>query len=271
MNGDWIQAIQGMILDMDGVLWKESQALADLPAVFGHIRDQGWQVMCMTNNSTRTPDHYLERLDSLGVELEPWQVINSSETTASYLKQEYPQGGSIYAVGEEGLYSALQDYGFETLHDQEGETLPLAVVAGMDRSLTYLKIEQAARLIRAGVPFIGTNPDKTYPTPEGLSPGAGVVLAAIEAASGTSPTIMGKPHQRMYLTALERLGCSAEEVLVVGDRLETDIQGAQGVGCRSALVFSGVTSPQELDHWSPAPDVTAQDIHQLIVSITNYA
>jgi len=270
MEPDWVQSLCGIILDMDGVLWKEDQPLGDLPAAFGMIEKEGWQVMGMTNNSTRTPDQYLQRLRKFGVELRPGQVINSSEATAHYLHDRFPEGGPVFMVGEEGLLTALEQRGFKPFQTKRSNTKPVAVVAGMDRALTYLKIETAARYIRDGSPFIGTNPDKTYPTPEGLSPGAGVVLAAVEAASGQVPMIMGKPHRRMYQTALERMGCAAEQVLVVGDRLETDILGAQEMGCKSALVLSGISSRDDIQEWSPPPDAVAENVNQLFVELLNY-
>ena len=270
MNPDWIQDLCGIILDMDGVLWKEDQPLGDLPAAFGMIRKQGWQIMGMTNNSTRTPDHYLDRLRKFGVELQPGQVINSSEATAHYLYDRFPEGGAVFMIGEEGLRTALEQKGFKSYQTEVPETEPVAVVAGMDRELTYLKIETAARYIRGGSLFIGTNPDKTYPTPEGLSPGAGVVLAAVEAASGQAPLVMGKPHKRMYQTVLERMGCEPARVLVVGDRLETDILGAQEIGCKSALVLSGISSREDVREWSPQPDMIAENINRLFVELLDY-
>ncbi|MFO7944941.1 MAG: HAD-IIA family hydrolase [Anaerolineales bacterium] len=266
MDKTWISELKGIVLDMDGVLWKGPQPLVDLPAVFSLIEERGWNVLGMTNNSTRTPTYYLSKLESFGVELENWQVINSSETTAYYLKKKYSQGGAVYMIGERGLRNALKDQGFY-LVDDKGKRKPLAVVAGMDRNLTYKKIEKAARFIREGIPFLGTNPDKTYPTPEGLAPGAGVVLAAIEAASGVQPLVMGKPQQRMYQVALDRLSCSPEKTLVVGDRLETDILGAQNAGCRSALVLSGVASKEDLRNWTPAPDLVGDDVLTLFTSL----
>lgn len=266
MDKRWINELEGIILDMDGVLWKGSQPLVDLPALFSLIEKRGCNVLGMTNNSTRTPTHYISKLESFGVELENWQVINSSETTAYYLKKKFPQGGGVYMIGERGLRTALKDQGFFLVEDR-GKREPLAVVAGMDRNLTYKKIEKAARFIREGIPFLGTNPDKTYPTPEGLAPGAGVVLAAIEAASGVQPLVMGKPRQRMYHVALDRLSCSPENTLVVGDRLETDILGAQNAGCRSALVFSGVASREDLRNWTQAPDLVGDDVLTLFASL----
>lgn len=260
--------IKGIILDMDGVLWRGDQPLADLEEIFFQLKEMDLRVMAVTNNSTKTPTAYLERLSRFGVDLEAWQVLNSSEAAAKYLKGRFPEGGPVYVVGENGLYQALQEKGFyhqSEIGDEEDSIL--AVVAGMDRELTYRKIERAAELIRSGILFMGTNPDKTYPTPEGFSPGAGVVLKAIETASGVKPLIMGKPRSEIFQAALDRLGCSPEEVLMIGDRLETDIQGAQQAGCRTGLVFSGVTTREEGENFRPPPDLMADNITEMIAML----
>jgi len=119
-------------------------------------------------------------------------------------------------------------------------------------------------LIRAGAPFIATNPDPTFPTPEGLVPGAGAIIAAIEAATGVEAEVIGKPNPGMYRVALQRLKAAPEETLVVGDRLETDIAGAQALGCRTALVLSGVTDEQRARQWDPAPDWIFPDLQTLL-------
>jgi 4-nitrophenyl phosphatase len=138
------------------------------------------------------------------------------------------------------------------------------VVAGMDRKLTYDKLRRATLLIRAGAPFIGTNPDKTFPVPEGLIPGAGSILAALETATGVTPLIMGKPSPAMYEVALMRLGTSPAETLVIGDRLETDIEGAQKIGCRTGLVLSGVTTAVQARLWKPQPDIIAENLESIV-------
>jgi 4-nitrophenyl phosphatase len=139
------------------------------------------------------------------------------------------------------------------------------VVAGLDRTLTYDKLTQAALLIREGSLFIGTNPDRTYPMPGGrLVPGAGAVLAALEAATDVAPVIIGKPAPEMYQVAMERLGTLAGETLVVGDRLETDIAGAQALGCQTALVLSGVTTQAAALAWEPAPDWIEANLTELL-------
>ena len=265
MEKDQLQQLCGVLLDADGVLWKENQPLADLPGIFRRLDNLGLNVVVVTNNSTKSPEAYLKRFQGLGVTLEPGQVINSSLATAEYLSQQFPEGGHVFLVGESGLFETLEDFGF-THHDPSREETQelLAVVAGMDRELTYQKIDRAAALIRSGILFIGTNPDKTYPTPEGLAPGAGTVLAALEAASGTEPQIMGKPRAGLFQSAFRKLDCPPEQVLMVGDRLETDILGAHRAGCLSALVLSGVSSTEDAANFDPAPDMTFGNVTDVV-------
>jgi 4-nitrophenyl phosphatase len=244
---------------MDGVVWRGPDPIGDLPTIMDEISQLGWKFILATNNSTRTPSQYLEKLRRFGVSLESWQVINSSQATAHYLSQEYPEGGAVYVVGEEGLENTLTEKGF--YHDSSRAA---AVVVGMDRTLTYEKLRLATLLIRTGAKFIGTNPDRTFPTPEGLIPGAGAILAALQAATDVQPIVIGKPQPEMYRIALERLGTNPEETLVVGDRLETDIAGAQNLGCPTGLVLSGVTSRKALQEWSLAPDFLAEDLEDLV-------
>jgi len=248
-----------MILDMDGVLWRGDQPLGDLPKIFNWLDKRGYRVVLATNNATLSVKDYQSKISRFGVELEAWQIVNSSQAVGHYLKQRYPSGGKVYIIGEAGLIETLAGYGF--LHE---DTDVLAVVAGMDRHLTYEKLRKATLLIRNGALFIGTNPDRTYPVPEGLVPGAGAVLAALEAATDISPNIIGKPAPEMYRVALERLAVSAEQTLVVGDRLETDIAGAQTLGCQTALVLSGVTNEEAARAWQPAPDWLVDNLTTLV-------
>lgn len=252
-------SIRALILDMDGVIWRGDYPIGDLPSIFAELDHRGYRTILVTNNSTLSIQQYLQKLSRFGVVLESWQVVNSGQATADYLHQHYPRGGPVFIVGEIGLLESLGECGF-----YHADNDVLAVVVGLDRSLNYEKMSQATLLIRAGVPFIGTNPDRTYPEPRGLVPGAGSILALLEAASGVSPTVIGKPAPEMYRFALERLGFSAAEALVVGDRLETDIAGAQALGCRCALVLSGVTTEREAHEWTPKPDWIASDLTSLL-------
>ncbi|GAP14854.1 predicted sugar phosphatases of the HAD superfamily [Longilinea arvoryzae] len=253
--------IQAMILDMDGVLWKGQETIGDLPSIFSRLQAKGIQVILATNNATRTPEQYTERLAGYGVTIETWRVINSAKATAFRMKRDFPEGGPVYVIGEEGLVDALAAQGFCAASFEDH---PIAVVAAMDRQLTYAKLRWATLLIRKGIPFYGTNPDRTFPTPDGLIPGAGSILAALEAATSVHPIIAGKPSPDMYYMALDLLKVDASHTLAVGDRLDTDILGGQRAACRTGLVLSGVTSLEDVQTWEPRPDYVAGDLSQLV-------
>ena len=259
-NGTDIE-VRGLILDMDGVLWRAETPIGDLPEIFDQFERRNWRVVLATNNATRSPDQYLDKLAGYGVKrLERWQIVNSAMAASHYLKQRHPKGGKVYVIGQDGLFDALTEQGFLPSEDDD----VLAVVVGMDRGITYHKLSHATLLIRAGTPFIGTNPDRTFPTPEGLTPGTGAILAAIEAATDVPPKILGKPGPAMYSLAMERLNTQPHQTVAVGDRLETDIAGAQKLGCLSAVVLSGVSTPDEIQSWQPAPNYVADDLTDLL-------
>jgi 4-nitrophenyl phosphatase len=254
--------ITSLIIDMDGVLWRADQPIGDLPAIFDRIEQLGLQFVLATNNSSRTPAQYVEKLQRFGVSIAPTLVLTSAIAAAMYLHRRFPQGGKVYIIGEQGLYQALQEKGFQPDHDNA-----LAVVVGIDRQFNYTKLSQATRLVRNGALLIGTNPDRTFPTPEGLAPGAGTQLAALEAATDVQPIITGKPQPEMYRVALDILGATPEETLVIGDRPETDIAGGQSLGCRTALVLSGVTTPEAARQWSPPPDLILPDLRAVVEAL----
>jgi 4-nitrophenyl phosphatase len=201
----------------------------------------------------------VDLLASFGVHVEQWQVVTSAAAVTFYLTNQFPKGGPIYIIGEQGLIDACAAQGF-----YQSEIDAVAVVVGLDRKLTYEKLKIATLLVRSGIPFVGTNPDLTFPTPQGLVPGAGSILAALTAASSVIPTIAGKPEPTIYKIALERLALSPSQVLVIGDRPETDIAGAQKIGCHTALVLSGVTNQDQANSWKPAPDLIAPNLESII-------
>jgi 4-nitrophenyl phosphatase len=257
-----LTTIHGLILDMDGVLWRMDQPLADLPKLFEEIREQGWRVILATNNATRSIQQYQEKFRSFGLELDANQIINSAQAAGRFLQSRHPEGGRVYVIGEDGLVRTLEGFGFI-----QAEEDVLAVVAALDRGFNYERLSRANHLIRSGASFIGTNPDRTFPSPNGLVPGAGSILAAIEAASDTEPIVVGKPAPEMFRQALERMGLAPEHVLVVGDRLETDIAGGQRVGCKTGVVLTGVTSREMAAAWEPKPDFIADDVTNLLADL----
>jgi 4-nitrophenyl phosphatase len=252
--------VRGLILDMDGVLWRGSQPIGNLSAIFEQIEKLKLRVVLASNNAMPSLSAFQEKLSLFGVTLSLEQIISSSVVTAHYLKKLFPSGGPVYIIGESGLVETLAEHGFTFAEDGN----ILAVVVGLDRYISYDKLRKATLFVRSGVPFIGTNPDRTYPAPEGLIPGAGSLIAALQASTDVEPLIMGKPAPNIFEVCLERLGLSAKETLCVGDRLETDIAGGQSLGMPTALVLSGVTTYQQAIQWSPQLDWIGQNLSELV-------
>lgn len=253
------QKISAIIFDMDGVIWKGQTPIGNPAKIFESLKNAGIKVAFATNNATKSINAFIEKLASMGISASPEQVYTSAKATAQYLNKKYPGGGNVYTVGMSGLIETLANYGF-TISAESA----LAVVVALDEGINYEKMKTATLLIRSGVPFIATNPDKTFPSPEGLIPGAGSIIASIEAATDTAPLIIGKPKATMFLQALEYLEESPENVLVIGDRLETDIAGGQAAGCKTALVLSGVATLEQGRQWKPGIDYISQDLTTLL-------
>ncbi|MBK5108976.1 MAG: HAD-IIA family hydrolase [Anaerolineales bacterium] len=256
------QSVKALILDMDGVLWRDTEPIGDLPAIFNEIDARGWKTAYVTNNATRSVDQYVQKLASFGVAANADQIINSGLATARYLKERYPSGGDVYIIGEQGLFATLGDYGFTHSEDN-----PLAVVASLDREVDYQKLKIATAFIRNGIPFLGTNPDPSLPTPGGYIPGTGAILAALSAASGQSPEIMGKPSPVMYQIALTNLEVDPEHALAIGDQMPTDIAAGVEAGCQTALVLTGVSTRETARSFDFQPTYIAEDLAQLIDSL----
>jgi 4-nitrophenyl phosphatase len=255
--------IKSLILDMDGVLWKADAPIGNLTSVFNRIRSRGLKVAFATNNGTLTPEQYVERLAGFGVTVESWQVVTSSLGVAHLLSQNISAGGPVFAIGEAGVMLALRKQGFKLLSLEEAEKAQ-AVVVGFDRGINFTKMCEAALLVRSGIPFYATNPDKTFPTPRGEIPGAGAWISVIVSATGIEPIYAGKPAPYLIELARERLGTAKEETLVVGDRLETDIAGGQSAGYPVALVLSGVSTLEQGNAWRPYVDLIAEDLSALL-------
>jgi 4-nitrophenyl phosphatase len=255
--------IKTLIIDMDGVIWKADTPIGDLAKTFNRIRERGMKFVFATNNGTKTADQYVARLKSFGVDVEPWQVITSAQAAAHGLSQKFPRGTKVFMIGEDGVRLALEEKGFEILSVEDAPAAE-AVVMGIDRQINFQKMAEATLLVRRGIPFYVTNPDKTFPTPRGEIPGAGAWYSIIVTASNVEPTVAGKPFPFLMELALEKLGTTNKETLVVGDRLETDIAAGQAVGCPTALVLSGVSTQEEADLWRPQIEFIAADLASLV-------
>ena len=255
--------IKALILDMDGVIWLADAPIGNLPEIFARVEARGLKYVFATNNGTRTPEQYVERLIGFGVKVAPSQVVTSSLGVAYMLAHRYPKSTKVFMIGEDGIRVALEEKGFEILSVQDAPTAQV-VVMGIDRGITFDKMCEATLLVRRGIPFYATNSDKTFPVPRGEIPGAGAWISVITTATNVEPIIAGKPFPYMMELSLEILGTKKEDTLVIGDRLETDIAAGQAVGCPTALVLSGVSTKEQADQWEPKINVIASDLTALV-------
>lgn len=253
-----------LITDMDGVLWRGHEPMPGLADFFRFLRSENVRFVCATNNASTLAARLAERLQGWGADVTPDEIVTSSTATADYLAAMLPRGSRLYVIGMEGLRAPLIDRGFELAERDVATGSVAAVVVGIDWNVTYNQFKQAALHIRAGAQFIGTNGDRTFPTPEGIVPGNGSLLALIETATDVKPIVIGKPEPVLYEMSLKRMKAVPEQTLVLGDRLETDILGAVRLNLKSAMVLSGVTTREELSHSDYQPDWVFDDISDVM-------
>jgi len=249
--------IMHLIIDMDGVLYRGDQPLPGLREFFAFLRQRSIPFILATNNSTRTPQEVVDKLARMGAEVLPTEVLTSGQATARLLADEYSPGTRVHVFGMPSLRKAIEEEGF-VLADKD----VAVVVASMDRDITYQKLKRATLLIRGGARFIATNRDPTYPSEEGLIPGTGSMIAALEAASGVEPMAVGKPEPTMFRLAMAEMGAKPETTATIGDRLDTDILGGQRAGLITICVLSGSTTRAEAEAFGP--DFIFEDISHLL-------
>lgn len=260
--------IRTLLLDGDGVLWHVDQKLPGFDRLFTVLEQNGIKWALITNNNTYTVKNYIDKLSRFGVKADANCIFSSSTTTAAYVKRKYGQGARVFVVGLPALIETMVAAGFDVYHGEKLLDQPVsAVVAGMDRALNHEKVKAAMRLILAGAEFIATNTDANFPTPEGFNPGTGMVIGALQGVTEVQPTIVGKPQREIFLTALEALGAQAGTTWMVGDRLNTDILGAQRAGIGTIAVLTGVTSPQEIQDGEIKPDLVYASIDDIAAEL----
>jgi 4-nitrophenyl phosphatase len=249
--------IRALLLDLDGVLWRGHTLLPGVSELFALLEERRLPFCLASNNATLSLEEVQARLAPAGVTIRDGQLITSAQAAAGFIRRTYRQPPSVYVIGEDGLRRALVEAGCSLL---ERADRAAAVVVGMDRNLSWEKLVEAGLAIAAGAAFVGTNPDRTFPTERGLGPGNGAVLAALETATGRSPVIVGKPEPHLFLEATARLAQPPGQVLVVGDRLETDIEGGRRAGMQTALILTGATQPADLRGGEIRPDAAFEDL-----------
>jgi glycerol 3-phosphatase-2 len=230
------------LLDLDGVVYLGPDAVPGVPAALEQARSRGMRLAFVTNNAARPPAAVAAHLNELGIRATAAEVTTSSQAAARHLSELLPAGARVLVVGTTGLIEALQERGLTPVHSADDD--PAAVVQGYSPDTDWRMLAEGAIAIRRGRPWIATNLDPTVPSPRGPLPGNGSLVAALRHATGVTPVSTGKPDPTMHRESVERSG--AVRPLVVGDRLDTDIEGAYRAACDSLLVFTGVTDPAAL-------------------------
>lgn len=252
------------LLDLDGVVYVGAYAVARAADSLSTVRSMGMRLGFVTNNAARPPGVVADHLSRLGIPAKPNEVITSAQAAAHYLADRLPAGAAVLVVGTLGLEEALRERGLVPVHS--ADEAPQAVVQGYAPELNWHQLAEGAIAINRGLPWVATNLDPTVPSPRGPLPGNGSLVAALRHATGVTPISTGKPDPTMHRESVQR--CGAERPIVVGDRLDTDVEGANAVGCPSLLVFTGVTSPAQLLTAQPQhrPSFVARDLHGLLTT-----
>ncbi|EDY34835.1 haloacid dehalogenase-like hydrolase, putative [Aciduliprofundum boonei T469] len=222
---------------MDGVLYRGNRKIEGADTFIKFLQDNGIPFLLATNNSTKTREMYVEKLKNMGIKVKEKNIITSAYVTAEVLKKEENRASALI-IGEIGIFEEIKRIGWGIL-DSKNWSKAEYVIVGMDTTLTYEKLKAGCLAINNGAKFMATNDDKNFPSEEGLIPGAGSMVAALEAATGKKSRVMGKPNEP-YVSMIKSL-LGSEDIWVVGDRIETDMLLAEKLGAKKVLVLSGVT------------------------------
>lgn len=230
------------LVDLDGVVYVGSAAVPGAPEALAVARKADMRIAFVTNNASRPPEDVAAHLCALGFEATPEDVITSAQAAARLVAERVPPNSAVLVVGGRGLEEALRDVGLRPVRSVDDE--PAAVVQGFAPEVGWRDLAEGTLGVLRGLPWIASNVDRTIPTARGIAPGNGTLVAAIEAATGVRPEVAGKPELPLHAEAVRRTG--SQNPLVIGDRLDTDIEGANRAGVDSLLVFTGVCTPREL-------------------------
>lgn len=252
-----------MILDLDGCVWVGAHATPRAPEAIAALRAAGRRIMFVTNDAQHAPEDYVRKLWSLGCTAAVEEIVSIGATLQHELAGRPP--ARTFVIGTPAIFRHVADAGHRIVNGTTAaDTADLVVVAGHD-GFDYGELRTAVRAVLGGADMLAGGRDATFPDQEGLSPGDGAILAAVEYATGRTATTVGKPQPQMFHTALERMG--SDEALVVGDRLDADLGGAAAAGLPAAIVLTGVTSREEAEAaLDPAPVAIAPDLGTLVLS-----
>jgi NagD protein len=247
----------GYLIDMDGVMYRGSELIPGADRFVQELRRRNIPFRFLTNNSQRTRRDVVFKLARMGIEVEEEHIFTCAMATARYLRK-VKENGTAFVIGEGGLLTALHQNGFAiTDHD------PDYVVVGEGRTFNLELVESAVRMILGGAKLIATNLDPNCPTPDGLRPGCGAMVAMLEAATGVRAFSVGKPSPVMMRAARKELGLQTDETMMIGDTMETDILGGVQLGYHTCLVLSGGTKAEDLPHYAYGPEIVVDSVADL--------
>lgn len=235
------------LIDMDGVLVHGRRPIPGAGAFIDRLRAAQAPFLLLTNNSRLTPKDHAARLNEVGIDIREHEIFTAALATGRFLRQQR-QGASVFAIGDPGLFRALEEFGLKLVDDA-----PDYFVLGETEIFTFDALTRAVRMVMAGARFIATNPDVNGPTETGMVPGCGAFAQTIAAASGVKPYFVGKPNPLMMREALDQLGVRAADAVMVGDRMDTDIVGGTEAGMETILVLTGVTRKDQVERWPYRP------------------
>ena len=252
-----------VLLDLDGCVWVGEVPTRGAPEAVSELRGAGKGVVFLTNDSRRSPEEYVRKLWSMGIQASLDEVVTVGGAIQWVLADGERRG--VYVIGSAAVYRHVADAGQRILNGTSKATeADVVVVAGHD-DFDYGELREATAAVLAGAAMIAADRDRTFPTQDGPAPGSGPIVAALEYATERQATIVGKPQPELFRVALERLGPG--RTLMVGDRLDADLEGAAAAGLDGAIVLTGVTDrPQALAASDPAPVAVADDLHALVVA-----
>ncbi|MDD6432499.1 MAG: TIGR01457 family HAD-type hydrolase [Lactobacillaceae bacterium] len=249
---------QGYFIDLDGTTYKGTKRIPAAARFIKRLQNADKTVLFVTNNSTRTPEFVANNLrENHQINVTADNVYTTALATADYLDKVAGDRRQVYVVGESGLRKALEQRHFH-LTDQQ----PDYVVVGLDSQVTYAKLETAVLLIRAGATFIGTNADSNLPNERGMVPGAGSLVKLVEYATQQKPIMIGKPEAKIMKMALEKAGLTRDQVVMVGDNYNTDIRAAINTGMDSLLVYTGLSTPEQVAKIAVQPTHTVKSLDE---------